>query len=51
MAMISLHEAKTYLRVDSDDEDELIRRLSDSAQKLCMSVLRSLLFGVRRECF
>ena len=93
MAMISLNEAKTYLRVDSDDEDELIRRLSDSAQKLCMSVariddeaefeqsciesriavlyalgylfehreqadhheltltLRSLLFGVRRECF
>jgi len=38
--IVTLEEAKSYLRVDFDDEDDLITRLIDSAQKLCMSIAR-----------
>lgn len=38
--MITLEEAKLYLRVDSDDEDTLIISLIESAEKLCMDVAR-----------
>ena len=40
MALISLEEAKTYLRVDADDEDALIGVLLSSAEKLCADVAR-----------
>ena len=40
MALISLEEAKTYLRVDADDEDDLIGVLLSSAEKLCADVAR-----------
>ena len=40
MAMIPLFEAKTYLRVDSSDEDALIGSLLASAQQLCVDVAR-----------
>ena len=40
MALISLEEAKTYLRVDADDEDALIGGLLSSAEKLCADVAR-----------
>ena len=38
--MLTLTEAKAYLRVDSDFEDDLIASLIASAQSLCMSVAR-----------
>lgn len=37
MALIPLYEAKTYLRVDSSDEDALMRKArSGSKPKKCM---------------
>jgi uncharacterized phage protein (predicted DNA packaging) len=38
--MITLEEAKKYLRVDSDDEDDIIRQELDAAESLVASVLR-----------
>lgn len=38
--MISLEEAKTYLRVDSADEDTLILSLLETAEKLVKDVSR-----------
>ena len=40
MALISLDEAKAYLRVDSEDEDALIGILLSSAERLCADVAR-----------
>lgn len=40
MALVSLDEAKTYLRVDSSDEDALIGILISSAERLCSDVAR-----------
>lgn len=37
---ITLEEAKTYLRVDTGDEDELIQSLIASAEKLVQDVAR-----------
>ncbi len=38
--IISLDEAKSYLRLDSNDEDDYINRLIASAESLCMDVAR-----------
>ena len=38
--IVSLDEAKNYLRVDSDAEDTTIENLLKSAQNLCMDVVR-----------
>lgn len=38
MALIPLYEAKTYLRVDSSDEDALIGILLSSAEQMCKDV-------------
>ena len=38
--MLTLEEAKNYLRVDFPDDDELITRLISTAQTLCMDVAR-----------
>ena len=38
--LLELEEVKNYLRVDSDEEDSLVTRLSQSAEKLCMDVAR-----------
>jgi uncharacterized phage protein (predicted DNA packaging) len=38
--MFSLDEAKKYLRVDSNDEDDLIQQELDAAESLVASVLR-----------
>ena len=38
--MLTLNEAKSYLRVDSDFEDGLIASLILSAETLCMDVAR-----------
>lgn len=38
--IVTLVEAKEYLRVDTDDEDLLITTLLTAAQKLCEDVTR-----------
>ena len=40
MALISLEEAKGYLRVDTEDEDAMIAVLLSSARRLCADVAR-----------
>lgn len=40
MALISLNEAKGYLRVDTEDEDAMIGTLLSSAGRLCANVAR-----------
>ncbi len=40
MALITLEEAKTYLRVDTADEDAMIGVLLSSAKRLCADVAR-----------
>lgn len=39
--VITLKKAKEYLRVDYDDEDDLIRQLIKSAGEICMAVMRT----------
>lgn len=41
MAVVSLEETKQYLRVDFDDDDELIATLIDTAERLCRDVARA----------
>ena len=38
--LISLDEAKAYLRVDGNEEDDLIARLIASAERLCLDTIR-----------
>ena len=40
MALITLEEAKEYLRVDTADEDAMIGILLSSARRLCADVAR-----------
>jgi hypothetical protein len=40
MALISLEEAKGYLRVDTADEDAMIGVLLSAAERLCVDVAR-----------
>ncbi len=40
MEVVSLEEAKQYLRVDFDEDDALIETLIDTAQRLCRDVAR-----------
>lgn len=37
---VSLREAKEYLRIDHEDEDNLILALIETAKQLCAAVLR-----------
>ena len=39
--IITLDEAKTYLRVDTADDDGLIEHILIAARRLCMDVLRT----------
>ncbi len=38
--IITLEEMKNYLRVDHDDDDDLITGLIESSEQLCMDVAR-----------
>ena len=38
--LVTLEEAKTYLRVDSSDEDSLIEQIIQTSEKLCDDVAR-----------
>ena len=40
MALITLEDAKSYLRVDSADEDAMIGILLSAAERLCADVAR-----------
>ena len=40
MTLISLDEAKEYLRVDTEDEDAIISVLLSAAERLCVDVAR-----------
>lgn len=38
--LVTLEEMKTYLRVDFDDDDNILAAFIETAQKLCMDVAR-----------
>ncbi|OLR55050.1 AraC family transcriptional regulator [Hornefia porci] len=38
--LITLDEAKLYLRIDSDDEDSLVTNIIESAEHLCRDIAR-----------
>ena len=38
--LITLEEIKNYLRVDHDEDDELLESLIDSSEQLCRDVAR-----------
>ena len=38
--ILALREIKNWLRVDHDDDDELITNLTDAAERLCAAVAR-----------
>lgn len=38
--LIELEEMKSYLRLDSNDEDEFVKSLSASAESLCRDISR-----------
>ena len=39
--VVTLEEAKCYLRQDSSDEDALIEKLIVTAEKICLDVVRA----------
>ena len=38
--IVSLPKAKEYLRIDTDAEDKIVRKLLRAAEKICMDVAR-----------
>ena len=38
--IVSLPKAKKYLRIDTDAEDDIVRKLLRSAEQICMDVAR-----------
>ena len=38
--IVSLLKAKEYLRIDTDAEDDIVRKLLRAAEQLCMDVAR-----------
>lgn len=40
MEIVTLEEIKNYLRVDFDDDDELLKALISAAESICLDVAR-----------
>ena len=38
--IVTLPKAKKYLRIDGDEEDDIVRKLLRSAEQICMDVAR-----------
>ena len=38
--IVTLPKAKKYLRIDTDDEDDIVRKFLRSAEQICMDVAR-----------
>ena len=38
--IVTLPKAKEYLRIDTDDENAIVRKLLRSAERICMDVAR-----------
>ncbi len=38
--IVTLPKAKKYLRIDTNDEDDIVRKLLRSAEQICMDVAR-----------
>lgn len=38
--LIELEELKSYLRIDSNDEDEFLTHLNEAAERLCRDITR-----------
>lgn len=43
--MVSLAEAKQYLKVEHDDEDGLIELMLETSQQLCEDILRQSIYS------
>ena len=42
LLIVSLPKAKEYLRIDTDAEDDIVRKLLRAAEQICMDVARSI---------
>ena len=38
--LVNLPTAKTYLRIDTDSEDDIVKKLLRAAEQICMNVAR-----------
>ena len=48
--IVCLNKVKSYLRVDTDEDDGLLRTLVRSAEKQCMDILRTDDIEVLKAC-
>lgn len=49
--VVSLEEMKNYLRVDTSEDDNLISTLIQSAEKMCLAIVRKNEEEIIRENF
>ena len=48
--IVTLEEIKSYLRIDNDEEDELLNILMTSAENLCSDVARVSVSELQENC-